>query len=94
VVTACQRRQPAGQLSLWDAPDETPPSPGHAAVIRWSATIHGKTSARHAWAAEAGRLLDEHGPDTDLPPFPSPFPLVREEREATVRHLHSQETPS
>lgn len=65
-------------------------SPGSEAIVRWSAAIHGKTSDRHAWAVEAARLLDEHGPDAELPPFPSPHKSTRKAREQTARMLHQR----
>ena len=71
------------QLSLFG------PGPGYTAVVRWSITIHGKTSARHLWAVHCAQLLDKAGDVyAELPDFPQPcMPGVPERRDTTVREL-------
>ena len=66
--------------------------PGWHALVAWSSRIHGemdrgRPSDRHEWAIECADLLEQHGPEVDLPPFPSRFPSTRESRDETIRRL-------
>ncbi|WP_103384101.1 hypothetical protein [Pseudonocardia dioxanivorans] len=58
--------------------------------MRWSARIHAVGSDRHGWALRVAALLDDHGPDVELPPFPSRMRATRESREETARRLFGQ----
>ena len=64
-------------------------TPGAAAVIAWSARIHGVGGARHRWALEAAAALDRHGPNAAvLPPFPSRMKTTQAARDDTARRLY------
>jgi hypothetical protein len=65
-------------------------SPGGRAVLAWSTKIHGKTGDRHDWGVKVAWLMHDHGPDAELPPFPSPRKTVRQAREHTARRLYRE----
>lgn len=72
-----------------------PRTPGWLAVVAWSRQIHGEMDRgrpvdRHEWAVQCADLLDQHGPDAELPPFPSRFPTTRASREETLRRLYRE----
>lgn len=71
------------------APDAGLSAAGKA-VLQWSDLIHGKTGDRHEWGAECARLLDEHGPDADLPLFPSQYLACSRSREVIARRRYRE----
>lgn len=63
-------------------------TPGAAAVLAWSARIHGTGGARHRWAIEAAEALDKGGLNAALPTFPSRMKTTQDARDETARRLY------
>lgn len=65
-------------------------SAGGVMLRLWNRTVHGDGTDRAAWGRRVAELLERHGVDAELPPYPTKRRTTQADRDATVRRVYAR----